>query len=63
MSYGRHAHGKGRHRKPGTPPLLSRLIVLAIVATLLVAFAPVMVGLGFFLAIVFGWIGRGLTRI
>ena len=62
MSYGRHAHGKGRHRKPDTPPLLSRLIVLAIVATLLVTLAPVFVGIGFFLAIVFGWIGRGLTR-
>ena len=63
MSYGRHAQGKGRHRKPDTPPLLSRLIVLAIVFVLLVALAPVIAGVGFFLAIILGWISRGVTRI
>ena len=63
MSYGRHAQGKGRHRKPDTPPLLSRLIMLAIVFVLLVALAPVVAGVGFFLAIILGWISRGVTRI
>lgn len=63
MSYGRHAHGKGRHRKPDTPPLLTRLIVLVIVFVLLVALAPVVAGVGFFLAVILGWTGRGLTGI
>lgn len=61
MATGRHAKGKGRHRAPA-PNTLSKLVLWVIVMTLLVAFAPVIMGLGLALGIFFGWMTRAMTR-
>lgn len=61
MAYGRHAQGKGRHRAPAPSPI-GRLILWVIVMTLLVAFAPVIMGIGLALGIFFGWMTRAITR-
>lgn len=61
MAYGRHAQGKGRHRAPAPSPI-GRLILWVIVMTLIVAFAPVLLGIGLALGIFFGWMTRAMTR-
>jgi hypothetical protein len=61
MATGRHAQGKGRHRAP-TPSPIGKLILWVIVMTLVVAFAPVLLGLGLALGIFFGWMTRAMTR-
>jgi hypothetical protein len=63
MSYGRHAQGKGRHRAPARPPLVWRLLVLALVVTGLVVALPVVMGLALCLGIVFGWMNRAITKL
>jgi ABC-type sugar transport system permease subunit len=60
---GRHAKGRGRHAAPDTrPPLLVRAILWGIALTLIVTFFPVLLGLGLALGIMFGWMGRAITR-
>jgi hypothetical protein len=61
MATGRHAKGKGRHRAPSPNPL-SKLVLWLVVMTLLVAFAPVLLGIGLALGIFFGWMTRAVTR-
>ncbi len=61
MATGRHAQGKGRHRAPSPNPL-SKLLLWLLVMTLLVTFAPVLLGLGLALGIFFGWMTRAITR-
>jgi hypothetical protein len=63
MAYGRHAQGKGRHRAPARPPLVWRLLVLALVVTGLVVALPVVMGLALCLGIVFGWMNRAITKL
>jgi len=63
MAYGRHAAGKGRHRAPASPPVLWRLLVLALVVTGLVVALPVVMGLALCLGILFGWLNRAITKL
>ncbi len=63
MAYGRHAAGKGRHRAPARPPLVWRLVVMALVTVGLVVALPVVMGLALCLGILFGWLNRAITKL
>jgi hypothetical protein len=63
MAYGRHAAGKGRHRAPARPPLVWRLVVMALVTVGLVVALPVIMGLALCLGILFGWMNRSITKL
>jgi hypothetical protein len=62
MAYGRHAAGKGRHRAPGRPSLVWRLVLMALVIIALVVALPVVMGLALCLGILFGWLNRAITK-
>jgi hypothetical protein len=63
MAYGRHAAGKGRHRAPARPPLVWRLVVMALVTIGLVVALPVIMGLALCIGILFGWLNRAITKL
>jgi hypothetical protein len=63
MAYGRHAAGKGRHRAPARPPVVWRLVVMALVTIGLVVALPVIMGLALCLGILFGWMNRAITKL
>lgn len=62
MSYGRHAQGKGRHRKPPAPTATKTVLVWVTVMVLIVSLFPVVVGFGLALGVLFGWMMRAMTR-
>ena len=62
MATGRHAQGKGRHRKAPAPRPIANMLLLLATLTLLAVFLPVVAGIGLVIGVLFGWMTRAVTR-
>lgn len=62
MATGRHAQGKGRHRKPPAPRPMANMLLLLATLTLLAVFLPVVAGIGLVIGVLFGWMTRAVTK-